>query len=145
MKIGTVILVQGRTQGRFKHARSGGMKHFLPLALLSAALPGFDAAAQTPVQGPIQNPGPPQATPQAAVTTAQLRARCSQLIHYYDRYGVGRSLHSDGRRNMSRMDAEIDCSRGQFAQGIATMEKLLVAKKFTLPPAGLPDEPDIDE
>ena len=121
------------------------MKHFLPLALFSASVLGIDAAAQTPVQGPIQNPGPPQATPQAAVTTAQLRARCSQLIHYYDRYGVGRSLHSDGRRNMPRMDAEIDCSRGQFAQGIATMEKLLVAKKFTLPPAGLPDEPDIDE
>jgi hypothetical protein len=117
------------------------MKHLLPLALFSASVLGFDAVAQTPIQAPV----PPQTTPQAAVTTAQLRARCSQLIHYYDRYGVGRSLHSDGRRNTTRMDAEIDCSRGQFAQGIATMEKLLAAKKFTPPPSGLPDEPDVDE
>ena len=129
------------------------MKHFLPLALLSAALPGFDAAAQTTIQAPVQAPGQPpvqapvlpQAAPQAAVTTAQLRARCSQLIHYYDRYGVGRSLHSDGRRSMRRIDAEMDCNRGLFAQGIAAMEKLLADKKFTAPLPAVPEEIDIDE
>ena len=121
------------------------MKHFLPLALFSASVLGIDAAAQTPIQAPIQNPGPPQATPQAAVTTAQLRARCSQLIHYYDRYGVGRSLHSDGRRSMRRIDAEMDCNRGLFAQGIAAMEKLLADKKFTAPLPAVPEEIDIDE
>jgi len=80
-----------------------------------------------------------------APTTAQLAARCSQLLSYYDRYGVGRSLHTDGRRNPIRIAAEIDCSRGLYAEGIATMEKLLAAKKFTLPASGLPDEPDVDE
>ena len=51
----------------------------------------------------------------------------------------------DGRRNLMRVAAEIDCSRGLFTQGIAVMEKLLLDKKFTLPPSGLPDEVDIDE
>ena len=83
--------------------------------------------------------------PTTTPTTAQLAARCSQLIAYYDRFGVGRSLHTDGRRNPTRMAAEIDCSRGLYAKGIATMEQLLVAKKFTPPPSGLPDEPDVDE
>ena len=80
-----------------------------------------------------------------APPTAQLAARCSQLLSYYDRYGVGRSLHTDGRRNPTRIDAEIDCSRGLYAKGIATMEQLLAAKKFTLPASGLPNEPDVDE
>ena len=80
-----------------------------------------------------------------APTPAQLAARCSQLIHFFDRFAVGRSLHTDGRRNLMRVAAEIDCSRGLFTQGIAVMEKLLLDKKFTLPPSGLPDEVDIDE
>jgi hypothetical protein len=101
--------------------------------LLSAVVLGVDAAA-------------PFATPAAAQSATQTPAqRCSQLIAYYDRFGVGRSLHTDGRRNTTRADAEIDCSRGLYAQGIATMEKLLAAKKFTPPPSGLPDEPDVDE
>ncbi|MBL6652712.1 MAG: hypothetical protein ISP49_14035 [Reyranella sp.] len=77
----------------------------------------------------------------AAQSTAALKARCQQLIAYYDRYGVGRSTNSDGRRNHTRIGAEIDCSRGLCAEGIATMENLLRAKKFTPPPPG-PDEPE---
>ncbi len=61
-------------------------------------------------------------------------ARCKQLIDYYDRYSAGRSAHSDGRRNMTRLSAGIDCDRGDYARGIAEMESLLIAKKFTLPP-----------
>jgi len=72
-----------------------------------------------------------------------LKARCQQLIAYYDRFGVGRSNNSDGRRNHTRIGAEIDCSRGLYAEGIAAMEKLLRAKKFTPPPPG-PDEPEDD-
>ncbi len=81
--------------------------------------------------------GPPR--PAAAQTTAQLAARCGQLIAYYDRFGVGRSNNSDGRRNHTRIAAEIDCSRGAYGKGIATMEDLLRKKKFTPPPPG-PDE-----
>ena len=83
-------------------------------------------------------------TPAASQTTAQLQVRCNQLIAYYDRFGVGRSLNSDGRRNHTRIGAEIDCRRGFYAQGIATMEGLLAAKKFTPPPPG-PNEPEDED
>lgn len=87
------------------------------------------AAAQLPV-----------AQPPAARTTAQLKARCSQLIAYFDRYAVGRSNDSDGRRNHTRLGAEIDCGRGLYAEGISSMEKLLRDKKLTSPTLGLPNE-----
>jgi hypothetical protein len=77
----------------------------------------------------------------AAQSTATLKARCQQLVAYYDRYGVGRSTNSDGRRNHTRIGAEIDCNRGLYAEGIAVMEKLLRDKKFTPPPPG-PDVPE---
>jgi hypothetical protein len=83
--------------------------------------------------------------PSASPTTAQLRARCSQLITFYDRYGVGRSNNSDGRRNHTRLAAEFDCARGDFAKGIAEMEALFKRKAFTPPPSGLPNEIDYDE
>ncbi len=62
--------------------------------------------------------------------------RCKQLIDYYDRYSAGRSSHSDGRRNMTRIAAGIDCERGDYARGIAEMETLLQSRKFKIPPAG---------
>jgi hypothetical protein len=80
----------------------------------------------------------------SADTDARLRARCSQLISYYDRYGLTRSAHSDGRRNLTRLGAEVDCRNGRFAEGIAAMEKLMRGKNFTVPPQG-PEVPDIDE
>jgi hypothetical protein len=75
---------------------------------------------------------------------AGLKARCSQLISYFDRYGATRSAHSDGRRNHTRLAAEIDCNDRLYAKGIGAMETLLRDKKFTVPPRG-PDEIDIDE
>ncbi len=85
----------------------------------------------------------PTATPPASLpadgSTAQLKARCQQLIAYFDRFGAGRSNNSDGRRNHTRISAEIDCSKGLYAEGIAEMEALLRRKKFTPPPPG-PDE-----
>ncbi len=82
--------------------------------------------------------------PASSQTTSNPKVRCQQLIAYYDRYGVGRSLNSDGRRNHTRIGAEIDCRDGNYAKGIATMEKLLRDKKFTPPPPG-PDEPEDDD
>lgn len=84
---------------------------------------------------------PQTAAPPADQTTAQLKARCSQLIAYFDRYAVGRSNDSDGRRNHTRIHAQIDCDRGLYAEGIATMEALLRRRKFTSPALGLPNEP----
>jgi hypothetical protein len=57
---------------------------------------------------------------------------------------VGRGGDSDGRRNHTRIGAEIDCTRGEYAQGIAVMEKLMRAKKFTPPPPG-PNEVEDDD
>ncbi|CAN5255153.1 hypothetical protein BH10PSE6_BH10PSE6_34970 [soil metagenome] len=75
---------------------------------------------------------------------AALRARCSQLIAYFDRWGVTRSAHTDGRRNHTRLGAEIDCNNRLYAKGIAEMETLLRNKKFTVPLVA-PDEIDMDE
>lgn len=76
------------------------------------------------------------APPAAAQTTAQLKARCSQLMSYYDRFGVARGIDHDGRRNHTRIDAEVDCRRGLYAEGIATLESLMLRKKLTPPPPG---------
>ena len=80
----------------------------------------------------------------SADAEAGLKARCSQLIAYFDRYGLSRSAHSDGRRNLTRLGAEIDCRNGMYAEGIAAMEKLMRNKNFTVPPRA-PDEIDVHE
>ncbi|MBX9947280.1 MAG: hypothetical protein K2Y40_24620 [Reyranella sp.] len=80
--------------------------------------------------------------PPAAPANAALAARCAQLIAFFDRYGVSRSLNSDGARNHTRIDASVDCQRGEYAKGIATMEALLRRKAFSVPPPNVPyDEP----
>ena len=56
--------------------------------------------------------GPPKAC--RGPDHADSAARCGQLIAYYDRFGVGRSNNSDGRRNHTRIAAEIDCERGAY-------------------------------
>lgn len=76
---------------------------------------------------------------QLAQATVDPAARCRQLIAFYDRFGVGRSLNSDGRRNHTRMGAEIDCQRGDFQKGIAIMEELIRQKAFTVPPPAQPE------
>lgn len=73
----------------------------------------------------------------ADVASAQsdqvLKARCAQLIRYFDYYGQSRGEHSDGARNMSRVGAGIDCDRGDYHQGIAMMETLLRNKNMGIP------------
>jgi hypothetical protein len=76
---------------------------------------------------------------QLAQATVSPAARCRQLISFYDRYGVGRSNNSDGRRNHTRIGAEIDCERGDFQKGIAIMEDLIRKKAFTVPPPAQPE------
>ena len=67
-------------------------------------------------------------------STADLKARCDQLISLYDRYGAGRSENSDGARNHVRIGAGVDCQEGRYAQGVAEMESLLKQKQFEVPP-----------
>ena len=76
--------------------------------------------------------------PALAQTTRDLAQRCAQLIAFYDRYGVGRSNNSDGRRNHTRIGAQFDCERGQLEKGIAIMENLLRNKAFAVPPPAPP-------
>ena len=76
---------------------------------------------------------------QLAQATVSPAARCAQLVSYYDRYGVGRSNNSDGRRNHTRILAEHYCLEGNFDRGIAIMEDLLRNKAFTVPPPAVPE------
>jgi hypothetical protein len=76
---------------------------------------------------------------QLAQATVNPAVRCAQLVAFYDRYGVGRSTNSDGRRNHTRVAAELDCQRGDYRKGIATMEDLLRRKAFAVPPPAQPE------
>ena len=64
---------------------------------------------------------------------AWLKARCSQLVAYYDRWGVGRGENSDGPRNHRRISAALECENGNYRYGIDTMDSLLVGKAFDVP------------
>ena len=75
------------------------------------------------------------ASASAPTSTATDKARCDQLIAYFDYYGVSRGENSDGARNHTRIGAGMDCANGHYAEGIATMETLLKNKNFGVPPA----------
>ncbi|MEA2799967.1 MAG: hypothetical protein QOG78_2310 [Rhodospirillaceae bacterium] len=70
----------------------------------------------------------------SAPTSPDLKARCDQLISYFDRYGASRSENSDGARNHTRIAAGLDCEKGHYAEGVAAMETLLKQKNFDVPP-----------
>jgi hypothetical protein len=70
----------------------------------------------------------------SAQTPQDLKARCDQLLSYYDRYGAGRSENSDGARNMTRLGAGVDCEKGRYQDSITAMEALLKQKHFDVPP-----------
>lgn len=72
----------------------------------------------------------------AALASAQadLKARCSQLVSYYTRYGSSRGEDTDGNRNFIRIRAELDCRNGQYEKGIATLESLMRGKNWSVPP-----------
>jgi hypothetical protein len=75
---------------------------------------------------------------QLAQASVSPQARCAQLVAYYGRFGVGRSTNSDGRRNHTRIAAELYCQEGDCRKGIAMMEELLRNKAFTVPPPAAP-------
>jgi hypothetical protein len=76
---------------------------------------------------------------QLAQATVSPAARCAQLVAFYDRFGVSRSTNSDGRRNHTRIRADLCCQRGNYEKGIAIMEELLRNKAFTVPPPSQPE------
>jgi hypothetical protein len=71
----------------------------------------------------------------AAHPVFDLKAYCKQLVSFYDRYGASRTENSDGRRNHTRIGADIDCKEGNREDGVAAMIKLLEGKRFEVPTA----------
>lgn len=76
--------------------------------------------------------------PMTPQRTAWLKGRCSELVAFFDRYGVSRGEHSDGPRNHTRIGAAIECERANYRTGIDTMAALLVRKAFVVPKPGTP-------
>lgn len=72
--------------------------------------------------------------PALVLAQPDLKARCSQLVAYYSRYGSTRGHDTDGNRNFIRLGAEIDCRDGRYEKGVATMEQLMRGKNWTVPP-----------
>lgn len=60
----------------------------------------------------------------AQTATPDPRARCAQLLAFWDRYGVRRS-EGGGGPGMTRLGAGIDCDKGRYDSGIKAMEGLI--------------------
>jgi hypothetical protein len=69
-----------------------------------------------------------------AQSASDLKARCNQLMSFYDWYGASRSENTDGARHHERMRAGMECGKGDYQEGIARMEDLLRRKNFDVPP-----------
>jgi hypothetical protein len=62
-----------------------------------------------------------------------LKARCSQMVSYYTRYGSSRGEDTDGNRDFIRIGAELDCQKGRYEKGIDALETLMKGKNWSLP------------
>lgn len=96
--------------------------------LLLSMLPSCTETASTS--------GPSTQAPQGEQQQAdpKLAARCAELGAIYDRYNTRRSEGSGGP-DLERVGAGLDCQKGRYAQGIATLEKLLQRSRTPYPPA----------
>ena len=63
-------------------------------------------AGRHPGGGHGEHPPPRRTLPLPLPSTGDLKARCDQLISYFDRYGASRGENSDGARNHTRIGAE---------------------------------------
>ncbi len=112
----------------------------LLMTTLGVTLAGVASAQSVSALGdpPAQSPAATPARPMTPERTAWLKGRCSQLVAYFDRYGVSRGENSDGPRNHTRIGAVIECERKNYRGGIDTMGSLLVRKAFDMPKPGTP-------
>jgi hypothetical protein len=70
------------------------------------------------------------------------KRRCGELIAFYDRWATTKTPdHSDGARNHNRMSAEFDCARGDYATGIAKMERQIRNRVGMEPPVDVGEAP----
>ena len=124
--------------------RSRWLRLACVVAAMLAAGTALPASAQTPstayvVELPAQSP----AKPMSPARSAWMKGRCSQLVAFFDYYGVSRGENSDGPRNHTRIGATIECERTHFRTGVRTMAALLKRKAFDLPSPGTPEvEPE---
>ncbi len=77
-------------------------------------------------------------TPALAQPTAgDAKARCAQLVAFWDRHAGGKSEGSGGAE-MVRKGAVADCDAGRYDSGIRSMEDLLRRNGYTVPPGNAP-------
>lgn len=81
----------------------------------------------SPGAGGLAQPQP------AADPAASARARCAQLVEFWDRYSGGKGEGS-GSMDMPRKSAVADCAAGRTEAGIRTLEDLLRRNGYTVPP-----------
>jgi hypothetical protein len=117
-----------------------GRQFLVLLSSLVVVVPAMNVAAQPP-SALEQSPSvqvQPASKGMTPARSAWLKRRCSELVAYYDRYGVGRGENSDGPRNHTRIGASIECERGNYRSGIDSMAGLLARKAFDVPKPGQP-------
>jgi hypothetical protein len=61
------------------------------------------------------------------------KARCAQLLAYWDQRAAGKSEGSSGS-DMTRKTAGLDCDNRRYADGIKRMEDLLRQQRYPIPP-----------
>ena len=116
----------------------------LPLAAVAAAVLMANMANPAAAQslGALVEPQATQpqkpVKPMTPERSAWLKKRCSQLVAFFDYYGVSRGENSDGPRNHTRIGATIECERTHYRTGIDTMAALLKRKAFDVPAPGTP-------
>ncbi len=133
---------------RHKNAAIVWRNHWRPLACVVATMLAvgtvLPASAQTPTTAYLDAPpAQPPAKPMSPARMGWMKGRCSQLVAFFDYYGVSRGENSDGPRNHTRIGAAIECERTHFRTGVKTMEALLKRKAFDVPKPGTPEvEPE---
>jgi len=61
------------------------------------------------------------------------RARCAQLLAYWDQHAASKGEGSSGA-DMARKAAGLDCDNRRYGDGIKRMEDLLRQHRYTVPP-----------
>ena len=69
----------------------------------------------------------------AQQTAMEPRARCDQLLAYWDQRSASKGEGASGS-DMARKSAGLDCDNRRYADGIKRMEDLLRQNRYPVPP-----------
>lgn len=67
-------------------------------------------------------------------TEMEPKARCAQLLAYWDQRSASKGEGSTGS-DMTRKTAGLDCDNRRYPDGIKRMEDLLRQQRYPIPPA----------